>query len=275
MTEPSARMVRFDHYGGRDVLYVAEVAMPVPASHEVVVAVKAAGINPGEAAIRSGALDARFPATFPSGQGSDLAGVVVARGDGVTEFEIGDEVLGFSWSRSSHASHVSVPTSQLIAKPAALSWEVAGSLYVVGCTAYAAVRAVDPTAKDTVAVSAAAGGVGTVVVQLLVQRGARVLAIASAHNSEWLHSHGAVPVAYGAGLRERLVEASGHGIDAFIDLFGPEYVQLGVDLGVAPERIETITAFEIAQELGVKTDGSARRRRPRCSPRWPTWRPMA
>jgi NADPH:quinone reductase-like Zn-dependent oxidoreductase len=146
--------------------------------------------------------------------------------------------------------------TQLIHKPPALSWEVAGSLYVVGCTAFAAVRAVDAKEGDTVAVSAAAGGVGTVVVQLLAVRRARVLGIASAGNAEWLRSHGAVPVTYGEGLAARLRQASGDGIDAFIDLFGPEYVQLAVDLGIARERIETITAFEKAQELGVKSDGS-------------------
>jgi len=126
MAEEAARAVRFDHYGGRDVLYVTEVPMPTPGPGEVVVAVRAAAINPGEASIRSGALDARFPSTFPSGEGSDLAGVVTSVGDGVGEFSVGDEVLGFSWSRSSHATHVAVPTSQLIRKPPALSWEVAG-----------------------------------------------------------------------------------------------------------------------------------------------------
>jgi NADPH:quinone reductase-like Zn-dependent oxidoreductase len=256
MTGTGSRAVRFDRYGGRDVLYVADIPMPVPGPGEVVVAVKATSVNPGEAAIRSGALDARFPATFPSGEGSDLAGLVTALGDGVDEFAVGDAVLGFSWSRSSHASHVSVPTSQLIHKPPALDWEVAGSLYVVGCTAYAAVRAVDAREGDTVAVSAAAGGVGTVVVQLLAVRRARVLGIASAANAEWLRSHGAVPVTYGDGLAQRLRDASGDGIDAFIDLFGPEYLQLAVDLGVPRDRIETIASFEKAQELGVKSDGS-------------------
>jgi NADPH2:quinone reductase len=160
------RAVRFDEYGDRTVLYVADVSMPDPGEGEVVVAVKAAGINPGEAAIRSGALDDRFPANFPSGEGSDLAGVVSALGPGVDEFAVGDHVLGFSWTRSSHASYVSVPVDQLIIKPPALSWDVAGSLYVVACTAYAAVRAVNVQPGEVVAVSAAAGGVGTVVVQL-------------------------------------------------------------------------------------------------------------
>jgi len=256
MTSSGARAVLFDRYGGRDVLYVAEVPMPAPAAGEVVVAVKAAGINPGEAAIRSGALRDQFPASFPSGEGSDLAGIVVAIGDGVEDFAVDDAVLGFSWRRSSHATYVSVPTSQLIHKPPELSWEVAGSLYVVGCTAYAAVRAADPKAGETVAVSAAAGGVGTVVVQLLALRDAKVLGIASPSNADWLRSHGVVPVPYGDGLAERLKAATPDAIDAFIDLFGPEYVQLAVDLGIPRDRIETITSFEKAQELGVKADGS-------------------
>src|ERR1700678_953176 len=177
------RAVRFDHYGDRDVLYVADVEMPQPKPDEVVVEVRAAGINPGEAAIRTGALESRFPATFPSGEGSDLAGVISALGESVTEFALGDEVLGWSWRRSSHAEYVAVPITQLIHKPAGLGWEVAGSLYVVGCTAYGAVSA---GAGDTVAVSAAAGGVGTVVVQLLRLKGANVLGIASEHNHAWL-----------------------------------------------------------------------------------------
>jgi len=256
MTETGVRAVLFDRYGGRDVLYVADAPMPTPAADEVIVAVKAAAINPGEAAIRSGALRDRFPASFPSGEGSDLAGIVVAVGDGVDDFAVHDAVLGFSWRRSSHATHVSVPASQLIHKPPEVSWEVAGSLYVVGCTAYAAVRAVDVKAGETVAVSAAAGGVGTVVVQLLALRDAQILGIASPSNADWLHSHRAVPVPYGEGLEERLKAAAPDGIDAFIDLFGPEYVQLAVDLGLPRERIETIASFEKAQELGVKADGS-------------------
>jgi len=182
--------------------------------------------------------------------------VVHELGPGVTEFTIGEEVLGWSWRRSSHAQYVAVPVTQLIEKPAGLSWEVAGSLYVVGCTAYAAVRAVDAGPGDTVAVSAAAGGVGTVVIQLLRLRGSTVLAIASQSNHDWLTAKGAIPIAYGDGLAERLEAAAPEGIDAFIDLFGPEYVQLAAELGVQPERIETIIAREKAKELGAKAEGS-------------------
>jgi NADPH:quinone reductase len=251
-----ARAVRFDSYGDRDVLYIAEVEVPTPSKGEVVVQVRAAAINPGEASIRSGALEAVFPASFPSGEGSDLAGIVSSVGEAVTAFSVGDEVLGWSWQRSSHADYVAVPQDQLIPKPPALSWEVAGSLYVVGCTAYAAVRAVGVHEGDTVAVSAAAGGVGSVVVQLLALKGASVLGIASESNDDWLSAHGVTPVAYGDGLADRLRAAAPTGIDAFIDLFGPEYVQLAVDLGIPPDRIETIISREKAQEVGAKTEGS-------------------
>ncbi len=257
MAAAQARAVRFDRYGGRDVLYVADIDRPVPGAGEVLVEVRAAGINPGEAAIRTGALHEQFPATFPSGEGSDLAGVVIEIGDAVSEFAVGDEVLGFSFQRSSHATHAKVPVDQLIPKPPQLSWEAAGSLYVVGATAYAAVHAVAPQPGETVAVSAAAGGVGSVVVQLLALRDLRVLGIASSSNAAWLRAHGVVPVEYGDGLADRLRQAAPDGIDAFIDLFGPEYVQLAVDLGVPPERVDTIISFAKAVEVGAKTEGSA------------------
>jgi NADPH:quinone reductase-like Zn-dependent oxidoreductase len=256
MTENVARAVQFDRWGARDVLHVNDVPMPVAVPGEVVVAVKAAGINPGEAGIRSGGFNGRAGGVFPSGQGSDLAGIVVQVGAGVDDFAVGDEVLGFSWRRSSQATHVSVPANQLIPKPAAMSWEVAGALYVVACAAYAAVGAVDPRRGETVAVSGAAGGVGSVVVQMLALRGVRVLGIASATNDEWLRDQGATPVNYGPGLGLRLTAAAPDGIDAFIDLFGPAYVQLAVALGVPLDRIQTIIAFELAHQLGTRSESS-------------------
>src|SRR6201998_672614 len=116
MSAAAARAVRFDRYGGRDVLYVADIEMPSPGTGEVVVEVRAAGINPGEAAIRTGALHDMFPAIFPSGERSARAGVATAVGPGVPEFAVGDEFLGFSFRRSSHATHTAVPVRQLIRK---------------------------------------------------------------------------------------------------------------------------------------------------------------
>ncbi len=139
------RAVQFDEYGGVDVLQVRDVEDPVASQGRVVVAVKAAGINPGEISIRDGRLHERWPATFPSGEGTDLAGVVHAVGDGVDGFAVGDEVLGWTEERASHAELVAVPAEQLTAKPHSVPWEVAGSLFVVGMAGYACVDAVDPS----------------------------------------------------------------------------------------------------------------------------------
>ncbi|HEX3737637.1 MAG TPA: NADP-dependent oxidoreductase [Solirubrobacterales bacterium] len=251
------RAVQFDEYGGLDVLQVREVELRPPGKEDVVVEVKAAGINPGEASIRKGLLAEKWPATFPSGQGSDLAGVVKEVGIDVEGFAPGDEVLGWSEERSGQAERCIVPADQLIAKPTDLSWEAAGSLYVVGVTAFAAVRAVDAGEGDTVVVSAAAGGVGTIAVQLLQVKGAEVIGLASEPHHDWLRGKGVAPVAYGEGVLQRILAATPQGIDAFIDLYGPEYVELAVELDVPRERIETIISHEKAQEVGGKTEGSS------------------
>ena len=250
------RAVRFDEYGGVDVLEVREVEDPVAGQGEVLVAVRAAGINPGEISIREGRLHERFPATFPSGEGTDFAGVVQALGDGVNAFSVGDEVLGWTEQRASHAELVVVPDDQLTAKPASVPWEVAGSLFVVGFAAYASVDAVAPQAGETVVVSAAAGGVGSVAVQLARRTGARVIGLAGEHNHDWLRRHDIVPVIYGQGQADRIREAAGDTVDAFIDTFGNGYVDLAIELGVAPQRINTIADFEAVRRLGVHAQGT-------------------
>lgn len=249
------KAVRFDEYGDVDVLQVVEVPVPEPAAGEVLVRVKAASINPGEAKIRQGFLHSIWPATFPSGEGSDLAGIVEKVGEGVTGFTVGDEVVGFTDNRASHAEYVTAEAKNLSAKPANVSWEVAGSLFVAGTTAYAAVRAVSPKPGDRVAVAGAAGGVGSFVVQLAARTGAEVVGIAGAANHEWLVAHGAKPVTYGDGLADRLQELGS--IDAFIDTYGEGYVKLAIDLGISPDRINTIADFAAVETYGVKAEGSA------------------
>jgi NADPH:quinone reductase-like Zn-dependent oxidoreductase len=264
------RAVRFDHYGGVDVLDVRDVERPSPGAGQVLVRVKAAGINPGEASIREGKLHERFPATFPSGEGSDLAGVIDELGESVGEWAVGDEVIGFSDERASHAELVLVEAKNLTRKPPKIPWEVAGSLFVVGATAYAAVRAVALQPGETVVVSGAAGGVGSLAVQLARRSGASVIGLASEPNHEWLRAHDVIPVAYGDGVAARIRDAAGGGgngngnaggdgtVDALIDTFGGGYVDLAIELGVAPQRIDTIIDYQAAQQHpGVKTDGSA------------------
>jgi NADPH:quinone reductase-like Zn-dependent oxidoreductase len=254
-----SKAVRFDRYGDIEVLEVRDVDRPAPAAGEVLVEVRAAGINPGEASIRKGLLRDVFPTTFPSGQGSDLAGVVAETGPGVDGFAVGDEVLGFSEKRASHAQFIVVPAENLTAKPAAVSWEVAGALYVAGTSAYAAVRAVGLSPGDVVVVAGAAGGVGSIAVQLAVEAGATVLGIAGPSNDEWLRGHGVIPVNYGDDLAERLRAAAPTGrVNAFLDFFGGGYVELAVDqLGVAPDRVDTIIDFAAAEQFKVRTAGNA------------------
>jgi NADPH:quinone reductase-like Zn-dependent oxidoreductase len=251
------RAVRFEQYGETDVLQVVEVPDPVPGADEVLVRVRATSINPGEAKIRDGSLHDRLPATFPSGQGSDVAGVVEAVGDGVGGFAVGDEVIGWTDQRAAHAELAVVPRANLTRKPAEVSWEVAGSLFVAGATGWAMVRAVRAAEGDTVLVAGAAGGVGVFAVQLARNAGARVIGLASEANHEFLRSLQVTPVAYGDGVADRIRIAAPDGVGAAIDVVGGGYVALALDeLGVAPERVDTVVDYDAARR-GVKTDGNA------------------
>ncbi|GCE30926.1 NADPH:quinone reductase [Dictyobacter alpinus] len=257
-----SKAVRFEQYGDIDVLQVVEVEQPTPGPGQALVKVKAAGINPGEASIRKGLLHAIWPTTFPSGQGSDLAGIITAVGEGVTNFAVGDEVIGFTDNRASHAEFVAVEVSNLTRRPRNVPWEVAGSLFVAGTTAYAAIHAVALKAGDIVAVSGAAGGVGSIVVQLAKKAGAKVIGLASPANHQWLSDHQIIPVAYGEGVEERLRAAADNHLDAFIDTFGADYVELALKLGVRPERINTIINFAAVEKYGIQAQGSSQASNP-------------
>ena len=254
----SIKAVRFDDYGGIEVLEVRDVARPEPGPDQVLVAVRAAGINPSEAKIRAGLVREIFPATFPSGEGSDLAGVVEEVGAGVKGVAVGDEVIGYTDNRASHAEYVLVEAANLTAKPAEVPWEVAGALFVAGVTGVATVRAVAPTAGEAVVIAGAGGGVGVFAVQLAVRTGARVIALASERHHAWLRERGAVPVAYGDGVSERITAAAEETpVAAFIDLVGGGYVELALELGIAKDRIDTIVDFPAIEKYGVKGEGGA------------------
>ncbi|QKZ16902.1 NADP-dependent oxidoreductase [Streptomyces chartreusis] len=251
------RAVKFDAYGGLDVLEVREVANPVAEPGGVVVRVKSAAINPGDIGIISGAARQRFAAKFPSaGVGASFAGIVDAVGDGVTAWTAGDEVFGWSTEKEALAELVSVPAEHLVTKPAGLSWEVASTLYGAPSAAWSAVEAVGAATGDTVVVSGAAGGAGGFASQYALTKGATVIGLASEYNHDWLRSRGIIPVQYGDGQLERIHDAAPSGIDAFVDTFGDGYIDLAVELGVGIDRINTITDFAGAARLGVQTKGS-------------------
>jgi NADPH:quinone reductase-like Zn-dependent oxidoreductase len=252
------KAVRFEEYGGIEVLAVRDVPRPEPGPGQVLVAVRAAGINISEAKIREGIVREIFPATFPSGEGSDLAGLVEEVGVGVTGVAVGDEVIGFTNNRASHAEYVLVEAANLTPKPAEVPWEVAGALFVAGVTGFATVRAVSPTAGEAVVIAGAGGGVGVFAVQIALRTGARVVALASERHHAWLRERGAIPVAYDDGVHERITAAAdGTPVAAFIDLVGDSYVDLALELGIASDRIDTIVDFPAIAKYGVKGEGGA------------------
>lgn len=250
--------VRLARYGGTDVLEVDETPTPEAAAGRVLVRVRATSINPGETNIRIGVLAERYPMDFPFGQGSDLAGEVVAVGAGVDRFAPGDAVFGWTDERAAQAEYVAVPAEQLASKPDGVPFEQAGSLFVVGATATAAVGALRLQPSETVVISGAAGGVGVLATQLAVRTGARVIGLASPANHDWLREHGAEPLPYDGDLAARLREAAPEGVGAFLDLFGGGYVALALDeLGVPAERVNTIIDFAAVAERGVLSAGNA------------------
>ena len=251
------KAVRFDEYGPVAVLDVRDVPIPEAGPGQVLIRVKAAGINPGEAKIREGFLHAMWPATFPSGQGSDFAGVVERLGPGVTAVAERDEVIGWVDTRSSQAEYVVASEDDLAPRPSGLPWEVAGAIPVAGFTAWAMVRAVDVRPGDTVVVAGAAGGVGSLAVQLAKRAGATVIGLAGPSNHDWLKRHDVLPVAYGNGVVDRIREAAKTQVDAFLDTYGGDYVELALnDLAVSPERIDSVTRPDAAAKYGIKVDGN-------------------
>lgn len=250
--------VRFDRYGGTEVLEVREVDDRAPGEGEVAVDVVSAGINPGEINIRAGVFEKNWPTTFPSGQGSDFAGVVTGVGAGVTNVAAGDAVIGFSDERSAQAERVVIAADRVVAKPAALDWDVAGALYVIGTTAVAAIRAVGVTAGDTVVVAGAAGGVGHLTSQLARAEGARVIGTASAANFDALREIGVEPVQYGERQQADIRALAPDGVDAYIDCYGAGNIEIALALGVAPDRIDTIIDFAGAKAAGVKAEGMSK-----------------
>ena len=247
-----AKAVRFNRYGGPEVLEVVEVPRPPASPGRIVVEVVSAALNPGEIGIREGVFAGIWPATFPEGQGNDFAGVVAAVGEGVREFRAGEPVLGFA-PRAAQAEFVTVAGAALAPMPAGLGWDEAATVAGAGATAWAAVEAVRPHSGDTVVVSAAAGGVGVYAAQLAALRGARVIGTASEANFDFLASLGVTPVRYGPGLLDRLRTVAPQGVDAYLDTFGHGNVDTAVALGVPPYRINTIADGHAAQQYGTQT----------------------
>lgn len=237
-TKRASKAVTFTRYGGVDVLELVSSPPPTPGPGEVVVEVLAAGINHIEAYVRQGLFADDVPVAFPQGQGTDFSGLVMAIGEGVTSFARGSEVLGHA-VMASHANYIVVPQSSLVAKPASLSWEVAGSLFLAGLAANDAVEAVRVAPGDTVVISAAAGGVGSMEAHLAMAKGATVIGTCGERNFDYLRQIGVKPVVYGDGLADRIRALAPRGVGAYIDNFGRDNPDVAEDLGVSSSRFRS------------------------------------
>lgn len=249
------RAVQFDHYGDLDVLETREIDVRDPGAGEVRVEVHAAGVNPGEAAIRSGAMAGEFPATFPSGQGTEFSGVVTAVGPDVTTVAAGDAVIGFSDGRDAQAEAVVVPVANTLPKPAKLDWGTAALVPIAGATATAMVQSVQLQAGETVVIAGAGGGIGFAAAQLARRLGAVVIGTAATGDFPALRDIGVTPVEYGDGVDGRIRAAAPSGVDAFLDTHGGGQAELAISLGVAPARVDSIIDFAAGSRLGIQNQG--------------------
>ncbi|MGH7869367.1 MAG: NADP-dependent oxidoreductase, partial [Candidatus Dormibacteraceae bacterium] len=243
------RAVSFSEYGGPDVLQLVELPIPLPGQGKVRIAVRAAGVNPIDWKIRSGA--AKFISIeFPAVSGGDVAGVIDAVGPGVTEFAIGDEVLG-SIGFGGYAELALAPVEALTTKPSSVPWEVAAALPIPANTVYYAFDELGLQAGETFVIDGAAGGVGTIAVQAAKSLGVDVIGTASQRNHDYLRSLGAMPVTYGEGLADRIRKVAPKGVDAALDASGRGSLPALVDVVGGSERVVTI-ADSSAADLGVR-----------------------
>jgi NADPH:quinone reductase-like Zn-dependent oxidoreductase len=249
------RVVRFSRFGGPEVLELVDKPLATPGQGEVRVALRAAGLNPADAKRREGG--PQYALTFPAGIGRELAGVVEAVGPDAG-LAVGDEVFG-TVPDGAFQTHLVTDASFLARKPAGLPWTVAGGLALVGQTAWDALAS-QPldggsagTGRDTIVVSAAAGGVGGVLSQLAVLRGIRVIGSASSANHDWLRSRGIEPVEYGPRLVENVRALAPDGVTAAFDLHGHAAVRQFLELGIPPHRINT-NAID-PHEFGIRRVG--------------------
>lgn len=242
-----SRAVIYERFGGPEVLEVREIPEPHAGPGEVRVRVAAAGLNPMDWILASlPEVAEQFGVTVPSGFGHDFAGVVDEVGVGAAGFAVGDRVHGGALSRAvADFVVVKAPAeaSEVLAHtPEGISDEVASTLPVAGLTAAAALAAIDLRSGDTVLIGGAAGGVGVFAAQLAKLVGARVIGTASESTFDFLRQLGIEPVAYGAGLADRVRTLAPDGVTAATDLFGTETAETALTLGVPPERISTIAA---------------------------------
>ncbi|MFF1911130.1 NADP-dependent oxidoreductase [Streptomyces sp. NPDC058239] len=244
------KAISYSSYGGADVLEYGERPDPKVGPDTVLVKVRAAAVNPVDWKAREGYLDAGLQAVFPVIPGWDVSGVVVQPGVAVDEFTVGDEVIGYVREdflcRGTFAEYVAAPVRTLARKPLSLSFEEAAGLPLAGLTAYQVLhRTLKIQDGETVLVHAAAGGVGSLAVQIARHAGARVIGTASEPNHEHVRQLGGEPVAYGDGLADRLRALAPDGVDAAFDTVGGQALRASAEVLKPQGRLASIADGEV------------------------------
>ncbi|MCP9950367.1 NADP-dependent oxidoreductase [Actinomadura madurae] len=219
------RAVTYDSFASDNSrLKVGDVPDPKVGPGQVLIEVRAAGVNPVDWKVMAGGLDGMLDTVFPVIPGWDVAGVVRALGPDVPEFAPGDEVMSYARKdvvgAGTFAQYVAVAADHVAHKPASLDWNRAGGLPLAGMTAQRALDRLGVGPGEILLVHAASGGVGSFAVQIGRDRGARVIGTASEKNHDYLRELGAEPVAYGDGLAERVRELAPGGVSAVADFVG-------------------------------------------------------
>ena len=246
-----ARFVQYTEFGGPDVLALVEGPVPSAGEGQVVVETRAIGVNPIDGKLRSGTRPSG-PITTPRIPGSDAAGVVVEVGPGVEGWQVGDEVV-VSTGGGTYATHAVVPAADLTRKPAALSWAQAAGLGIPAGTAYQSLRSLGVEPGMSVLVHAASGSVGQAVVQFARELGATVIGTASPANHDRLRQLGAIPVAYGEGLVERVRAILPDGVDRAVDGAGTdEAIEASLELTGDPQHVATLVRGADAPKWGIQ-----------------------
>ncbi|MEV7152266.1 NADP-dependent oxidoreductase [Streptomyces sp. NPDC093084] len=236
----------YRRFGGPEVLEAAD--LPVPRTHvdSVLVRVRAAAVNPADLMLQAGALDAAVDTFFPVVPGWDIAGVVERSGPAAPEFAAGDEVIGYirgdvQRAHGGFAELVAADVRTLVHKPRSMDFVAAAGLPLAGLTAYqAVVRALDVRSGETFLVHGAAGGVGSLAVQIARSRGARVIGTAAPRDLDYLCALGAEPVAYGRGAQQRVATSAPHGADVVLDTVGDQTLAAMAGTTRAGARIASV-----------------------------------
>jgi NADPH:quinone reductase-like Zn-dependent oxidoreductase len=244
------KAVRFNQFGGPEVLEIVDLPDPRPGPGQVRIAVRAAGVNPSDWMKRKGLMDEELPQTM----GYEAAGVVDELGEGVADVGVGDRVFGLSAEGAAQAELAVL--SYYAPIPPSLDFPGAAALPAAIETATRALDQLGAGSGSTLLINGASGSVGSAAVQLAVVRGARVIGIASPANHDYLRSLGAEPVAYGEGLsgrvRELAADGAERGVDLALDVAGNGVLPELIELTGGREHVVTIADFAGAREHGVR-----------------------